>query len=141
MSVKLSYDPMSALGIRLGMPGGVEFLEDEANNIAAIHGVGFLDDLRDAVYRNDWEAAQRVTEALCPEASFAIGSDGQYTLVKITQGEVSQDTKTRDTNRCTALISAATGVRLYAIQKAKGYFTGSEGGEPEEEQDHLPAPR
>lgn len=138
MAKQLTYDPMSAVGFRLGMPGGLEYLEGEAENIAEIHGEEFLSDLRDAVYRSDMDAALRVAVAITPGATYEIGSEDGYTTIQYAVGDFNGHLKTRDDDPCTALVSAAAGIRCeYRVRGLS--FKAS--GEPENDAGQLPAPR
>jgi len=138
MAKQLTYDPMSAVGLRLGMPGGHDYLEGEAENIADIHGEKFLSDLRDAAYRSDMDAALRVAAAITPGATYEIGSEDGYTTVRYAVGEFDGSMKTRDDDPCTALVSAAASIRCEYRVRGLSFEAP---GEPENDAGQLPAPR
>lgn len=68
----ITYDPLAAIGLRLGLPSAERFILENLAYVEEDHGADVAQDLL-AVIRDSCEtAARRLCETLCPGADFSV---------------------------------------------------------------------
>jgi hypothetical protein len=70
--VSYDYDPLLAVGVRLGTPNGREFFDRHMARLTEAFGDDLVRDIEDVAKRNDLSAAERVCERLCPGTTFEV---------------------------------------------------------------------
>lgn len=66
------YDPLLAVGVRLGTPNGREFFDRHMALLTEAFGGELVRDIEDVAKRNDLSAAERVCDRLCPGTTFEV---------------------------------------------------------------------
>jgi hypothetical protein len=70
--VSYDYDPLLAVGMRLGTPNGREFFDRHMALLTEAFGGDLVRDIEDVAKRNDLRAAERVCDRLCPGTTFEV---------------------------------------------------------------------
>jgi hypothetical protein len=115
---KLSYDPMSAMGIRIGFPDGNAYLVAEKPNLIVMHGEAAYADMEAAVFSNDVAAAYRLAAAITPDTTYEPRRMGMWTEVHY-GGATKGHSKLRTRHEAVAIVSAVCSVRLNDLSRAR----------------------
>jgi hypothetical protein len=125
---RYEYDPVGAVGVRLGMPEGEELMKVEKVKMVADLGESVYDDMEAAVVRNDLAAARRFAAAVAAGTTFDVLRDGPFTEVRGVGSTGSNHHKIRSESEAVALVSAACAVRLQLRQIRHDAIAASEVG-------------
>ncbi|WP_046867115.1 hypothetical protein [Microvirga massiliensis] len=81
----LSYSPLETLGAQISRPGrdlpGLEFFKEHRRYISARYGSQVARDIAKVIEEGDFDAAIRVSRALCPDATFTVAIQGGKIIV------------------------------------------------------------
>jgi hypothetical protein len=108
MSKTLSYDPIAALGIRLGTPLGLPFFIEHETRLIATFDAEFVELLRAVIVSNDLAAAALVAGRLTPTATYDIDARPGYIEISYRDGAVDgRSTIRSEAGKAVALVTTA----------------------------------
>jgi hypothetical protein len=84
--VSYDYDPLLAVGVRLGTPNGREFFDRHMALLTEAFGGELVRDIEDVAKRNDLGAAERVCDRLCPGTTFEVSETEHSIAVAYRRG-------------------------------------------------------
>jgi hypothetical protein len=121
MSTTRSYDPIAALGIRLGTELGLPFLIEHEQILGQGYGVSFVECLRKVLLAGDEKAAMLVVRCLTPTATYRVTRRRDWIDVHYKDGAIDgRSSRKIEDSKAVALVTAAMHVYEANNRFAKG---------------------